>query len=146
LNKKLTDEQLYKMTPQELTMILYKVLEESLIQARLAIETKNYQVANQQLQKSNDILTRLGAGINYEAGIIADQLESLYRYLFDLAIQTNLRKDINQVNEMIRIVRILSEAWDTAMNNGKATVKVLRDLRKKAYDMSIEENFLDIKE
>jgi len=134
------------MTPQELTMILYKVLEESLIQARLAIETKNYQVANQQLQKSNDILTRLGAGINYEAGIIADQLESLYRYLFDLAIQTNLRKDINQVNEMIRIVRILSEAWDTAMNNGKATVKVLRDLRKKAYDMSIEENFLDIKE
>lgn len=146
MNKKLTDEQLYKMTPQELTMILYKVLEESLIQARLAIETKNYQVANQQLQKSNDILTRLGAGINYEAGIIADQLESLYRYLFDLAIQTNLRKDINQVNEMIRIVRILSEAWDTAMNNGKATVKVLRDLRKKAYDMSIEENFLDIKE
>ena len=45
--------------------------------------------ANKKLQKTNDILHRLGAGLNYEAGIIADQLDTLYNYMADRVIEGN---------------------------------------------------------
>ena len=45
------------------------------------INGKNLIDANKKLQKANDILYRLGAGLNYEAGIIADQLDALYNYM-----------------------------------------------------------------
>ena len=49
--------------------------------------------ANTKLQKVNDLLERLGAGLNYEAGIIADQLDTLYNYMANQVIEGNLKKD-----------------------------------------------------
>ena len=57
------------------------------------------------LQKANDILKRLGVGINYEAGIIADQLDMLYNYMADKLIEANLKKDPEIIKEVIKNTR-----------------------------------------
>ena len=62
----LTEEIIYKKTPQELTALLYEGLMENLESAIVFIEEQNYIEANKKLQKANDILHRLGVGLKYE--------------------------------------------------------------------------------
>lgn len=71
--------------------------------------------ANDKLKKVNDILERLGVGINYEAGIIAEQLDVLYNYMADLVIKANVKKDIEPLKEVLTILEDISGAWQTAM-------------------------------
>jgi flagellar protein FliS len=126
----LTENDIYEKTSQELTSLLYVTIIDKLEKATEAITKKNYLLANQLLQSSNDILYRLGAGINYEAGIIADQLEAIYNYMAERLIQANFRKDVSLIEEVIRLLKIISEAWDNAMKLGMSPVN--QTLRKKA--------------
>ena len=65
------------------------------------IKGKNLIDANKKLQKANDILYRLGAGLNYEAGIIADQLDALYNYMAERTIEANRKKDPAMIQEVL---------------------------------------------
>ena len=77
----LTEEIIYKKTPQELTALLYEGIMENLESAIVFIDEQNYIEANKKLQKANDILHRLGVGLKYEAGPIAEQLDTLYNFM-----------------------------------------------------------------
>lgn len=101
--------------PELITSLLYKKMLEKLDAAIMLLPQRRYLEANQALQHCNEILTRLGFGIKYEAGVLADQLELLYKYLFDRICEANLKKDIDILREVRRLVRILDDAWATAM-------------------------------
>jgi len=114
----LTEEQLYKKTPQEITTLLYQACIVNLEKSIVCIRNKEYMEANRLLQTCNDILYRLGAGINYEAGIIADQLEALYDYMARSLIQANIKKDILKLEEILRILIDIKDAWNQAIEKG----------------------------
>ena len=73
------------------------------------------------MQKTNDLLYRLGAGLNYEAGIIADQLDALYNYMAERVIEGNRKKDIAIIQEVLSISERLASAWNEAMKNKPST-------------------------
>ena len=77
----ITEELIYQKSSQEITSLLYETLMNQFRDAIEDIKGKNLIDANKKLQKANDILFRLGAGLNYEAGIISDQLDALYNYM-----------------------------------------------------------------
>jgi flagellar protein FliS len=110
----LTEEVLYTKSSQELTSILYQGCLKKLELAIKAIEDKDYLRANYILQRVNDILYRLGAGLNYEAGVIAYQLEALYNYMADKVIEANLKKSIPPLKEVLVILNIIADAWKVA--------------------------------
>ena len=126
----LTEKILLEKTSQEITSILYKACIEKLQNAIIAINNNDYENANYLLQRCNDIIYRLGAGIKYEAGIIADQLDSLYNYAAELLIEANLKKDVRPIKVVLKIINEISEAWDIAMtkgvDRGKPNRKVLK--------------------
>ena len=66
---------------------------------------------------------RLGAGLNYEAGIIADQLDALYNYMAEHTIEANRKKDTTMIQEVLSIAERLAEAWNTAMKNKPSTTQ-----------------------
>ena len=101
------------------------------------IKGKNLIDANKKLQKANDILYRLGAGLNYEAGIIADQLDALYNYMAERTIEANRKKDPAMIQEVLSIAERLAEAWSTAMKNKPSTAQ--NHLRRKvnAYEQNV---------
>lgn len=142
----LTEETIHKKTPQELTRILYLVILERLNLATSAIKELKYDQVNTHLQKCNDLLYRLGAGINYEAGIIADQLEALYNYLADKVIEANIKKDIKVIEELISIITELSEAWDQAIEVNNSQITSVRIHKTNAYDKAYEAASVDIRE
>ncbi|MFA9556019.1 flagellar export chaperone FliS [Evansella sp. AB-rgal1] len=111
----ISNEALHKKSPQEITSLLYEACLDNLEAARNSIEQIDHYKANTHLQKANDILRRLGAGLNYEAGIIADQLDAVYNYLADKTIEANYSKDVKIIDEVISHVTSISLAWQKAM-------------------------------
>ncbi|MDQ0256209.1 flagellar protein FliS [Evansella vedderi] len=111
----ITNETLHKKTPQQITALLYEACLNNLEDAKAAILVKDQVKANAHLQKCNDILRRLGAGINYEAGIIADQLDAVYNYMADKIIEANYKKDIPLIDEVITQMEAIKSAWQQAM-------------------------------
>lgn len=129
----ITEEALYQKTPQEITALLYEAMLDHLENAIQKIETKDYIEVNELLKKCNDILKRLGAGINYDAGIIADQLESVYMYVDNLLFDANVKKDAEKVKEAHKLISMISEAWHQAMTN-KETKTNTRTQKMSTYD------------
>ncbi len=89
------------------------------------------------LQKANNILQRLGVGLNYEAGIISDQLDMIYNYMADKLIEANVKKDPSIIKEVIGILEDISQAWNETL---KKPVKPITQNRQRA--MAYEKNIL----
>lgn len=132
----ITKEALHKKTPQEITALLYEACLVNLEDAKVSIDQKDYLVANLKLQKANDILHRLGAGLNYESGIVADQLDSLYNYLADRVVQANYHKDIIIIDEVIKNIEIIYSAWSEAMKLNVDHENKTMKMKKNAYERS----------
>ncbi|MBS4178273.1 flagellar export chaperone FliS [Lederbergia citrea] len=133
----LTKELIYQKTPQQITGLLYEVCIDCLTEAIHCIENKEYPEANSKLQKVNDIIERLGAGLNYEAGIIADQLDTLYNYMANQVILGNLKKDIPILQEVLNICEQLASAWNEAMNMGDTQGQRLLHQKTNAYEKNV---------
>ncbi|MCJ7843299.1 flagellar export chaperone FliS [Lederbergia sp. NSJ-179] len=112
----LSKELVYQKSPQQLTAFLYEAGIQQLQKAIECIENKQWAEANMILQKVNDIIERLGAGLNYEAGIIANQLDTLYNYMANEVITGNLKKDVAILQEVRTIMEQLATAWTEALN------------------------------
>lgn len=133
----LTEEFIYQKNSQEITALLYEVMIDQLHGSMEDIEGKNYIDANKKLQKVNDILHRLGAGLNYEAGIIADQLDALYNYMAEQVIEGNKKKDVAIVQEVLTIAERLASAWNEAMKNKPDQKQVQIRRKATAYEQNI---------
>lgn len=113
----LTKELIYSKTSQEITSLLYESLSDNVNDAIEDIGKNELIEANMKLQRANDILQRLGVGLNYEAGIIADQLETLYNYMANNLIEANLKKDITLLKEVVQITETLATSWNEALKS-----------------------------
>ncbi|HHY74204.1 MAG TPA: flagellar export chaperone FliS [Bacillus bacterium] len=133
----LTEDALFKKSPQEITALLYEACLTNLEEAIDDINNKDFVVANKKLQKANDILHRLGAGLNYEAGIIADQLDALYNYMADKVIEANYKKDTKLIEEVIKALEPIVITWNEAMKNKPSSSSTVVRQKAMAYEKSI---------
>jgi len=136
----MTEAILFQKSPQEITALLYEACLTNLDEAIANIKSKNYVIANNNLKKANDIVWRLGAGLNYEAGIIADQLDMLYNYIAGKLLEANLKKDINIIEEVKTIVEDLSSSWNTAMKTKVQNIGLGHRQKANAYEKNIKTN------
>lgn len=132
-----TESAIHQKSPQEITALLYEACLTNLENAIEDINNKDYVIANQKLQKANDILHRLGAGLNYEAGIIADQLDMLYNYMADKLIEANLNKDTALIEEVIQTLSDIAGAWHQAMKANTVTPGAAIRKKAMAYEKSV---------
>ncbi|WP_373279159.1 flagellar export chaperone FliS [Halalkalibacter okhensis] len=115
LTTSLTNETLYQKSPQELTALLYEACVTNLENAIIFIDQKDFIQANEKLKLASDIVHRLGAGLNYGAGIIADQLEQIYNYMADRLVEANIKKDKKIINEVIHLLTEIMSSWNESM-------------------------------
>ncbi|AOM82701.1 flagellar export chaperone FliS [Salisediminibacterium beveridgei] len=132
----ITNDALHKKTPQELTTLLYEALLDNLEEGKSAIETKDFMIANEKLQKATDILHRLGGGLNYEAGIISDQLDALYNYAADLVVTANYEKNSEKLRLAIEAITPIVEAWQTALKTNQDKQPRMMKQKANAYEQS----------
>ena len=111
----ITEEYIIQKSSQELTALLYEGLISRFEEALIQIGQKDMVGANKSLQRANDILCRLGSGLRYEAGPIAENLDSLYNYMAAVTIQANLRKDTEQIKHLKELTETIAITWKSAL-------------------------------
>ena len=84
-----------------------------------AIEKKDYEAANTNLQKAERIITefRVTLNMDYE---ISHQLMPLYNYAYDCLVEGNMKSSVDKVNEAKDIISGLRDAWAQAMKKARA--------------------------
>ncbi len=112
-------QQVLTATPEALTLMLYNGALRFMTEGREAIEQKDYEEANNCLQKAQNIITEFRVTLNMEYEI-AHQLLPLYNYVYDRLVEANIKSDLAQLDEAKAIITELRDAWAQAMKKARA--------------------------
>ena len=112
-------QQVLTATPEALTLMLYNGALRFMTEGRDAIERKDYEEANNSLQKAQNIITEFRVTLNMEYEI-SHQLLPLYNYVYDRLVEANMKSDLTQLDEAKNIITELRDAWAQAMKKARA--------------------------
>lgn len=104
-------------SPGQLVLMLYDGILKSLALAQEAFkqpenDPRRIEMINHHLIKAQSIITELQAGLNMDqGGEFAKTMHRLYDYHNRRLLEANLRKQIEPVLEVERLVREIRDAW-----------------------------------
>lgn len=104
-------------SPGQLVLMLYDGALTAMALARDAFERpvedpRRIEIINNQLQKAQRIIAELQGGLNFEAGgELSHTLNRLYDYHNRRLFEANMRKQVEPIIEVERLVRDLRDAW-----------------------------------
>ncbi len=104
-------------SPGQLVLMLYDGALRNLSNVREAFsrstdDVRRIEVINQQLIKAQNILVELQGTLNHEAGgEFSRTMERLYDYYIRRLTEANMRKDVEPVIEVERLLRDVRDAW-----------------------------------
>lgn len=101
----------------KLVVMLYDGIIRSLDTAIEAIPQKRYDVANNSIQKAQDIISELIMSLNMDAGDFSKKLLNIYTFLNMKLIDGNMRKDTEPLVFVRKMVSALYDAWNQIVKN-----------------------------
>jgi flagellar protein FliS len=103
-------------SPGELLLALYDGLFRFMNGARAAIEKSDLRVAREQLSKAYAIVSELYIALDHDASPeLCQQLEGVYGFAMDRLMLASRKGDIKALEEAIRVLTPLREAWKVAV-------------------------------
>ncbi|QCR31528.1 flagellar export chaperone FliS [Lysinibacillus sp. SGAir0095] len=105
-------------SPGELTLMLYNGCLKFLTKAKHAIDDKNIQEKNTNIQKSQAIIAELMSTLNMDIEI-SKQMLPLYQYMNRRLIEANIKNDTAIIDEVIGLTTEFRDTW-------KQVIKITR--------------------
>ncbi|MGE5495256.1 MAG: flagellar export chaperone FliS [Burkholderiales bacterium] len=112
-------------SPVGLIVMLYNGCIKRLKLARIAIENKDYEDANKNLKKAEDIIDELMAALDLKYQIARDLL-SLYVFIYEEIVRINISKDAEKIEPLLKMLSSLRDTW----------AKVEKECRLPVYELS----------
>ena len=97
-------------SPGELTLMLYNGCLKFLGKAKVAIEEKNIQEKNTNLQKAQAIIAELMSTLNLDLEV-SKQMLPLYEYMNRRLMEANIKNDIAIIEEVEGLVMEFRDTW-----------------------------------
>ncbi len=97
-------------SPGELTLMLYNGCIKFLGKAKMAIQDKNIQEKNLNLQKAQRIIQELMSTLNMDIEI-SNSMMQMYEYMNRRLIDANIQNDVDVVNEVEGYVVDFRDTW-----------------------------------
>ncbi|HPW69701.1 MAG: flagellar export chaperone FliS [Desulfomonilia bacterium] len=95
-----------------LILMCYDGAINSLKKARKAQQEQDNQAGTHALVKAQNILWELTNSLNYSAGEIANNLESLYNYMIRRIVDAEYHNSIEAIDEVISYLQELKGSWE----------------------------------
>lgn len=109
-------------SPAELTLMLYEGAIKFCNIAMSAIEKKDYEKANTNIQKARRIVVELQTTLDHKYKV-AEDFDIIYDYIFQKLVQANMKKDTEILEEALVELRELRDAWKEIMRTAKQPVR-----------------------
>jgi len=97
-------------SPGELTLMLYNGCLKFLNKAKQAIQEKNVQEKNTNLQKAQAIIAELMSTLNMDLEI-SKQMLPLYEYMNHRLVEANIQNDVAIIEEVEGLVTEFRDTW-----------------------------------
>jgi flagellar protein FliS len=114
LRERFTDGGLATASGPKIIVLCYERLERDLVGATEAIAAVDIPRAHELLCHAQDIVHELRCMLDLKAWEHAPQLSSVYRFIHDLLVQANVRKDATLVTQARGMLSELGEAFRAA--------------------------------
>ena len=111
-------------SPAELTLMLYDGAVKFCLRAKDALEAKDYETVNVNVQKCRNIVVELLSTLDHKYPV-ADDYETLYRYIFALLTEANMKKDMEMLDRALVELRDIRDIWKEIMKKAKGPQLVL---------------------
>lgn len=105
----------------KLILLLYDGAIRFLREADAALPGKKYDVVNQKIIRTQDILTELMVSLNMKAGELSNNLYRIYDYLNRRLIEANVKKDAAILHEVIQHLVDLRAVWEDVVKKAGET-------------------------
>lgn len=105
-------------SPAELVLMLYEGAIKFCNIAIEAIEKKDYEKANTNIQKARRIIVELQTTLDHKYKV-AEDFDVIYDYIFKTLVQANIKKDPEILEEALKQLRDLRDAWKEIMRTAK---------------------------
>ncbi|MFW5962092.1 MAG: flagellar export chaperone FliS [bacterium] len=115
-HKKYKQMQYDTASPAKLIQMLYEGAIKHISIAQKAIEEKKTEITHSHILKAQAIIAELMSSLNMEAGKeVAQNLFSLYEYMYEQLIQANIKKDKEKLIKIQKMLSELLETWKKAV-------------------------------
>ena len=108
----------------DLTLMLYDGAVKFCNIAILALEKKDYETVNTNIQKSRDIVVELLSTLDHKYPV-AEDFARLYNYIFALLVEANMKKDMELLQRALDELRGIRDVWKEIMSKAKSPQLVL---------------------
>jgi flagellar secretion chaperone FliS len=105
-------------SPGELTLMLYNGCLKFIKQARQAIQQKNTQEKNLNLQKAQRIIQELMITLNPEAAV-SESMMSMYEYMNRRLVEANISNDLVILAEVEEYVTEFRDTWKQVIHSAR---------------------------
>jgi flagellar secretion chaperone FliS len=103
-------------SPEQLVLMLYDGAIRFTSRGREGILAKDREAAFEALDRAQLIVLELSGGIRREANPeIADQMASLYSFVYRRLVEANIYQDVSAVDDGLRVLRYQRETWQLLM-------------------------------
>ena len=105
-------------SPAELTLMLYEGAIKFCNIALIAIEKQDYEKANINIKKAENIITEFKVTLNHKY-LVAKDFENVYNYIYSLLVDANIKKDTEILNRALDEIRGMRDTWKEVMLRSK---------------------------
>lgn len=99
-------------SPEQLQLMLYDGAIRFSLQARDALEKGAIEESHNLLTRVQRIVTEMESGLRHErAPELCQQMSALYAFVFSKLVDANIRKDIQALDDALKILRMQRETW-----------------------------------
>jgi flagellar secretion chaperone FliS len=95
-----------------LILLCYDGAVNFLRKGKKAIEENNTEDRSTFLNKAQNVIWELINSLNFDAGEIAHNLESIYNYMIRRIIEADYHNNVEAIDEVIHYLQELKESWE----------------------------------
>ncbi len=99
-------------SPAQLQVMLLDGAVRFALKGRQALADGDYEASFNSLDRAQRICLQLSAGLNRDVNPeVADQMTALYNYCYMRLVDANIRRELNALDDAIRILKHQRETW-----------------------------------
>ena len=103
-------------SPGQLLVMMYDGLLRFLDEAAVAMRAQDFARSGEKISRAHAILEHLNTSLDPSVdAVLADRLRSLYVFCSEQIITANIKKTPELIDETVRVLAPLREAWKTAV-------------------------------
>lgn len=105
-------------SPAELTLMLYDGAIKFCNMASMALEKKDYEKTNYNIQKAKKIIVEFRSTLDFKYEVAKD-FDRVYDYIYWSLTEANVKKDPEMLKEALKRIREMRETWREVMKQSK---------------------------